>query len=268
VRARTVATFHQPPQLLERLVDRHVVNCLDVIVVVSEIQRAFFESMVDETRVRTIPLGVDIDFFRAPDSERVPGPFRCITVGHWLRDWGALRSLALLLLDRDDDVELHVVTDRETGLEGLANVRRHRSVSDRRLLHLYQTSDALLLPLTNATANNSLLEGIACGLPVIATKLPAVEVYLEHCQPVLVESNDSEHLLGAITLLRDDEAQRVHRGGMSRAAAEQFSWKRIAGCYIALYEELGVRRRTTSADGTAPVGTPTKQGFPTPWRLP
>jgi glycosyltransferase involved in cell wall biosynthesis len=238
ISARTVATFHQPPALLDSLLDRRVITGLDHVVVVSPTQRPFFEAIVGAQRVRTIHLGVDTAFFRPGCEPRPPGPFRCITVGHWLRDWAALRSVARLALQRGVEIEMHIVTDRATGLHGLANVRRHRNLTDEQLRALYQRCDALLLPLTGATANNALLEGIACGLPAVVTRLPAVASYLGPNAQSLVDDNDSDAMLDALVSLRDDEELRGTCVRSARARAEQLSWKNVARQYIDLYAEI------------------------------
>jgi glycosyltransferase involved in cell wall biosynthesis len=235
---RTVATFHQPPEILAQLVDRRVVARLDRVVVVSPTQRGFFEQWVPADRVRVILLGVDAEYFRPRDRPPTPGPLRCITVGHWLRDWAALRALAELLIQRRADIELHVVTNRETGLEGLPNVRRYQGLSDQRLLAAYQQSDVLLLPLTGSTANNALLEGLACGLPIISTRLPSVEAYVPASAGLLVEVNDPELLFRSLEAVRADEDRRAAMARAARARAEELSWERVAACYAALYSEL------------------------------
>jgi glycosyltransferase involved in cell wall biosynthesis len=233
---RTVATFHQPPDLLRQLVDPGVLSCVDRIVIVSPIQRPFFEDYLPPDRIRVILAGVDADFFQPRQSPRPSGPLRCVTVGHWLRDWKALRALAVRLRERRAEIELHVVTDRETGLEECSRVHRHRDLSDDDLLALYQSSDVLLLPLTGATANNALLEGLACGLPIVATRHPSVEAYVPAAAALLVEGNDPDLLLEALTTLADERRRRP-MGDAARRRADELSWTHVARSYAALYSE-------------------------------
>jgi glycosyltransferase involved in cell wall biosynthesis len=234
----TVATFHQPPDALVYLVDRRVAACLDRIVIVSPIQRAFFEEHVQADRVREILWGVDSDYFRPAEIKSTSGPFRCVTVGHWLRDWPAMRALARLLIERRADIALHVVTNRATGLEGLRNVHSHHNLTDPELLALYQQSDVLLLPLTASTANNTLLEALACGLPVISTRLPSVQAYVPASAALLVAENDPDLLFQALDALRADQERRATMAQLARARGEELSWARIAATYATLYLEL------------------------------
>lgn len=235
---RTVATFHQPPDALPPLIDRRVLSCLDRIVIVSPTQRAFFEEHVPADRVREILWGVDADYFRPVDRKPNSGPFRCVTVGHWLRDWPAMKAFAGLLSARSADVALHVVTNRPTGLEGLPNVHSYPSLTDPELLALYQQSDALLLPLTASTANNTLLEGLACGLPVIATRLPSVQAYVPASAGLLVAENGPDLLFQALETIRGNDERRRTMARLARARAEELSWTRIAVSYATLYSEL------------------------------
>jgi glycosyltransferase involved in cell wall biosynthesis len=239
-RVRTVATFHQPPELSDQLIDRKLVGRIDLVVLVSPAQAPYFLEFLPEERVRVILHGVDADFFRPSDAARERDGFRCITVGHWLRDWEALAAVARKL-ESFPDVELHVVTNRTTGLEGLANVRFHRDVDDDGLLRLYQESDVLLLPLTGATANNALLEGIACGLPVVSTDLPAIRAYLPGDEALLAKRNDVDELVEGVLRLRADVERRAAMSRSARTRAEQLSWRCMAREYEAVYAKLVAR---------------------------
>ena len=121
-----------------------------------------------------------------------------------------------------------------TGLEGLPNVEHHRGVSDEQLVRLYQQAHLLLLPLLETTANNALLEGIACGLPVVSTALPSVP----GDEAILIDRNDPDALTEAVLRLRRDPEQRARRAQRARLRAESLAWPRIAPRFDQLYGEL------------------------------
>jgi glycosyltransferase involved in cell wall biosynthesis len=236
-RVRTAATFHQPPELLDQITDRELVARIDLVILVSPTQAPYFLEFLPEERVRVMLYGIDADFFRPPTTRPEPGRFRCITVGHWLRDWEALGAVASRLASFRD-IELNVVTDRETGLDGRANVRIHRRVDDDGLLRLYQESDVLLLPLTGATANNALLEGIACGLAVVSTDLPSIRAYLPGDEGLLAKPGDPDGLVDRVLQLRADAGRRAAMSGCARARAEELSWRSQVREYEAIYAQL------------------------------
>lgn len=231
-----VASFHQPPELLGDVLSDRAVQRLDRAIAVSPTQIPWLAERLGADRVDLILHGIDTDFFHPGSGERKAGPFRCITVGHYLRDFAAIREVVHRLAGQG--FAFDVVTDRETGLEDLPGVHRHRGVDDDRLLSLYQEADALLLPVTQSTANNALLEGIACGLPVVSSRLPSIEAYVPDGAAVLVEGNDPEALARALLRLRDEPETAREMGRRSRQRAEELAWERVAPQYAAIYAAL------------------------------
>ena len=236
-RPRIVATFHQPPDLLATLVRRDVVAQLDAVTLVSITQRRFFDGLLPSDRVAVIPHGIDTDFFCPAGAPVDDGSFRLITVGHHLRDYAAVGAVAKRLRD-DPTIRFDVVSGPTTGLEGFSNVEHHRGVSDEQLVRLYQQAHLLLLPLLETTANNALLEGIACGLPVVSTALPSVAMYVPGDEAILIDRNDPDALTEAVLRLRRDPEQRARRAQRARLRAESLAWPRIAPRFDQLYGEL------------------------------
>jgi glycosyltransferase involved in cell wall biosynthesis len=234
---RTVVTFHQTPQVLREIVTGDLLRWVDQVVLVSPSQLPFFLEYVPDDRLDVILHGIDIEFFYPPASRRDIGSFRCITVGHWLREWNVLRQIASAL----PEIRFDIVTGFETGLNGLANVRIHRNIDDGTLAELYRTVDILLLPLSDSTANNALLEGMASGLPVVATDLPAVRSYLLESGGMLVPNNSLEGFVAALQSLRQNIQLRHAMGLSARARAEELAWPRLAPDYEALYTRVLAR---------------------------
>ena len=235
-RPKLIVSYHQPPELLPQLVNGRIAARFDRVVLVSPTQRAFFEQFMPAEKIVTILHGIDVDFYRPADT--VPdATFRCISAGHWLRDWTVIKAVAEHFLSHPD-IEFHIVTNRETGLEGLANVHFHRNISDEQLRAVYQSGSALLLPLTASTAKNSILEGLACGLPIISTALESVQSYVSQDAAILSEGGDVEGHIAAIERLKLDPVLRHRLAKGARVRAEQLSWDNIATEYAALYESV------------------------------
>jgi len=235
-RAGVVATFHQPPELLGELLSKSALRRIDRVTVVSPVQADWFAERIGAERVSVILHGIDTTFFRPGTEKSGRNVFRCVTVGHYLRDFAALRGVVERLADRP--IEFHVITGRDTGLEDLPNVRRHRDVDDGRLLSLYQQADALLLPVQQSTANNALLEGIACGLPVISSRLPSISAYVPGGEAILVAGNDPDTLAEAVLHLQADREAAREMGRRARQRAEELSWPNLAPRYAEVYSEV------------------------------
>ncbi len=236
-RPKLLATYHQPPEVLDSLIIRKVIARLDAITVVSPEQAAYFRNFLPSDRVRLIPHGVDTDFFKPAHATEPDGKLRCLTVGHYLRDFNAVRKVAQRFLN-SQAIEFHVVSSEAAGLGDLPNVRIYNGIDDAGLLKLYQHSDILFLPLLQATANNALLEGIACGLPVVSSRLPSVRFYLPGEEAILIDDNDTEQFTETIADLWRHSEKRDAMRRAARRRAEALDWHRIAPDFAAAYDEL------------------------------
>lgn len=104
----------------------------------------------------------------------------------------------------------------------------------------YQTSDIFVLPSYAEGMPNSLLEAMACGLPVIASRIGGVvDVVEDGKSGILFEPGDVSGLASAmIRLLQDDELRQRLGLEARKRIVENFSIDRIAEEYIELYEEI------------------------------
>lgn len=236
-RPKVVATYHQPPEVLESLVDKEVLSMLDGITVVSPEQVSFFKSIVPNSRIYTILHGINTNYFRPGNRLREENKLRCITVGHYLRDFNALRIVAEEFSNYKE-IEFHVVSSEGSELNNLRNVTFYSGIDDSKLLELYQKSDVLFLPLLQCTANNAILEGIACGLPVLTTSLPSVKEYLTGGEAIMIKDNSPEKFVQAILQLYQDREKRKDMARKARGRAKELDWRKIAPQYEALYLKL------------------------------
>jgi len=234
---RIIAMFHQPPEILDRFVNRETLGLVDAVLLVSPTQEEYFARFLPRERIHTILLGVDSGHFKPLGRPKEPGKLKCLAGGVWLRDYRALEETARLVQGRAR-IEFHLVAPRFDIPAGLDNITWHERIPDDELFDLYQTCDLLFLPLQNATANTFLLEGAACGLPVISSELAAIKTYFPGPEALLVKDNRPEAFA---RILLDLAADKDRLGLMGRAAAKQaaaLSWSHIAPQYLALYRRL------------------------------
>jgi glycosyltransferase involved in cell wall biosynthesis len=236
LRGRAIASYHQPPSVLPQVVVPDVVRRLDHVTVVTSSQLDYFARIVPQARLSVVPHGVDTDFFTPRTSPVTSDVFRCISVGSYLRDWGLFAEVARRLSDRRA-LELHVVSASAPPFDGFGNVIVHRAIDDEGLRALYHSADLLVLTLLDGTANNALLEGMACGLPVVASDLPSTREYAP-AEAALFVPNVPSAFVEAIESLMDDADRRRCMARAGRARAESLAWPLLARVYESLYSRV------------------------------
>ena len=158
-----VATYHTPTWRMRELVtDTDHLKHLQAVVVMANCQKAYFEEVAPQASTHFVPHGIDTDYFHPQQAECDTDRFRLICVGFHLRDFEVVAAVAKAVHASHPHIEFTVVCspDRSEPLRGLDNVRLLSGISDEELRQAYQDSDALFLPLLDATANNALLEGM------------------------------------------------------------------------------------------------------------
>ena len=241
---RLIATFHTPSwKLREVVAQQSHLKFLDAVIVMSTSQCEGFAEHIDPARVFFVPHGTDTEYFHpACNTAAVAAHPVFVTVGHHLRDFDMLAEAARAVGQRHPDAEFVVVAqpDRVDALRGIGNVSCRHGISDDELLQLYQRATALLIPLHDATANNAVLEAMACGLPIVSTDLQGLRDYVSGDCAHLVPSGDSAQLTDVVLQLcqqhgcTDWHAMRA----ASRRQALRFDWREIGRQTTEVYRQV------------------------------
>ena len=109
------------------------------------------------------------------------------------------------------------------------------------LIGLYQGADLLAFPsVWHEPFGIPIVEAMACGLPVVATRGGGVPEIIEDGETgILVERGDAAALAQGIIRLLGDDALRARMGRAGRRrAVERFSWETVAENLLACYERV------------------------------
>ncbi len=110
-----------------------------------------------------------------------------------------------------------------------------------RLVEVYRAADVFVLPsLCEEPFGIPLVEAMACGLPVVATRSGGVPDIVEHgVSGLLVERGDVAKLVTAVATLLDAPDLRAAMGAAARARAERlFGWNRAAQRLLRVYDKV------------------------------
>jgi glycosyltransferase involved in cell wall biosynthesis len=221
------------------VVQRALYRRADCVVVSNPVLAARSPLVRLARRVEVIPLGIDLEHYRAPDAvrealvERVraiaPGP-HILFVGRFVYYKGIdvlidamTRCPGTLLLVGDGPLEGELRMQVATlGLQD--RVRFIGRVSDEDLPAYYHASDVFVLPSVAVTEAYGLvqIEAMAAGVPVVSTNLPTGVPWVNQdgVTGLVVPPRDAGALAAALGRLLGDEGLRRSLGASGRQRAE------------------------------------------------
>jgi glycosyltransferase involved in cell wall biosynthesis len=190
--------------------------------------KQLFESLVSEKKKSNfvvIPNWVDSSLYNLPrlSDSRNNHNIKLLYLGWITKDKGVfdlIEAIKLIRLqvpnlkvimcgDGDDRIELEDIIERQ----GLASYFTFRGwVKHEEKLELLANCDFFVLPSHAEGFPNSVLEAMASGLPIITTKVGAVEDLVNDTNGILVDSHDVISLSSAILQLYENDGLRNELG--------------------------------------------------------
>jgi glycosyltransferase involved in cell wall biosynthesis len=220
-------------------------GCVHTLVLLASRDAPFFSGAWGARHTVVIPHGVDTDYFQPRSATPVSAP-SILVVGRFLRDFPLTAATVLTLAAAHPDWIFDFVVpaaawhgDELTSVRALPNARWHDRVDDDTLRGLYQNAACHLTPFRDCTANNALVESLACGLPIVTTDRGGVRDYGAGTVYPLA----SDHTAAALATLCEryvaEPAWRAQIAAACRAfAVETLAWPVIARRHLALYAHI------------------------------
>ncbi|RMH71056.1 MAG: glycosyltransferase family 1 protein [Gemmatimonadetes bacterium] len=235
---------------LQRQCVRYTLNQADQIVVGSDYIRDQCRSLfpASTAKLHKIPLGVEIEHFSPlPEKATSTGELRLIAVGGLIpvKDHATLIRGAALAYRQGVKLRLDLIgegSQREAlqyliQQEGLADrVRLPGWIPHHKLAAYYQQADVVALTSRHESFCLSILEGMACGLPAIATPVGVLPEVIQPGQTgFIVPIGDARAVAEALIRL----AHHPERDTMGKRATiriqHQFRWEPLVAQLIHLY---------------------------------
>lgn len=190
-----------------------------------------------------LPNPVDTDLF-APTSARSGGSFRIITTGNL----GAIKGTDILfeaLRMLPDDLHWFARLFGEMGdrngfsrwldAPGLSDrVSLPGKISQADLVRAYSQSDLFVVSSHSETANVSMLEAMACGVPVVTTCCGGPETLIDESVGLTIKPNDPRSLAEGILQVARDPG-RYERTALRRFVVERYSKPAVAKQVLEVY---------------------------------
>jgi glycosyltransferase involved in cell wall biosynthesis len=206
-----------------------------------------FDATID---IRVVANGVDLQRF--PTTDRDWSSPRILSVGRIVHQKGLDIAVTALAGLKHLEWEWSVAGDgpelprirsmiRQQGLDDRVRFLGWQKAQD--LAHEYASANLFLFPSRDEGMPNAVLEAMASGLPVIATRIAGnEELVVDGETGTLVPTEDAEALEQALRRLLVDGKERQRFGRAGRERAEQdYAWQRAASLYRSILEEATSR---------------------------
>jgi glycosyltransferase involved in cell wall biosynthesis len=183
-------------------------------------------------RVSVIHPGVDQGLFK-PRAQRRAGPLRLLFVGGDFERKGGPELLAALE-GLEGPLEAHLVTGAPAHRPKDDRVRLHSGLGPQSpaLVELYRQADLFVLPSRGDCFPQAVAEAMACGLPVVATRVGAI--------PEMVRDGHNGHLV-------NPRAPGQLRHALGRLLADGRTRRRMGEASLALARRGHDARRNCNA---------------------
>lgn len=264
-RSRLVVTFHgyfldaafrplcSPVQRLHYASDlrwfvRRGLARADIVTAVSQyVADLIREDLAYRGEIHVISNGIDTEHFaRAP--KRHEG-VRVLYCGNLSRRKGG-DLLAAIAAQLAPGIELWIASglrDDRARNELPPNCRLLGRVAHEQMPALYNDADIVLAPSRREGFGLSIVEGMACGLPVVASNCSAIpELVVDNVGGLLAEPGNAEDFATKLTRLAGDPALRRQMGDFNRARVlERYE----VSSMVSAYERLFARCSSTAEGG-------------------
>ncbi|MCK5322187.1 MAG: glycosyltransferase family 4 protein [Candidatus Aenigmarchaeota archaeon] len=193
--------------------------------------------------------GIDINKFYPVRTERKHKgqKIRLISVSRIIKRKGfqyLFRALSEISSRNSFDYELLIVGvgEYQDTLESLAEdfeisdkIKFVGYVNNTKLVKLYNSSDIFVLPSLAEGMSNSVLEAMACGLPLIVTDVGGSRELVDG-NGIVVAPKDSDALINALSSLATKSVLRDKMGCKSEEIAKKkFSWSRVTQDFVSVW---------------------------------
>lgn len=272
--------------------EREIMSFADRLIAANPLEKAQMIWLygADPAKIEVIPCGVDLELFHPiPGDEakaylEMPQDHRMVLfVGRIEPLKGIdvlIEAMALLLKDKDelrDEVCLCIIggdpdADADSLNREMSRLQRMRETlgiadvvtflgkrAQDTLPYHYSAAEVCVVPSHYESFGMVALEAMACGTPVIASKVGGLTFTVRDGRTgFLVPSDDPRALADQLSLLLTDGNLRRTMGQQAVQLSERYSWSIVAGQVVAAYRDLATHTRPQICCRDSPLSTGTE----------
>ena len=246
---------------LRSAIEKRVIDEADMLIVSTEQEKEDIVRLYDGRRrvIEVVPAGVDLELFQPMDETYAKGvlglPDKQIVL--YVGRIEPLKGIDILLqslamLEEGSDTRLLIVGGSLEGDEELDRLKNMAeelglgervtftgSVSQTDLPIYYAAADVFVLPSHYESFGLVALEAMACGTPVVASRVGGLKTFIKHGESgYLIPWRCPDPFAQRIETLLANETLRKSMGAAARTKALEMSWSGVAGVMLECYAGL------------------------------
>jgi len=222
----------------------------DCILCYTDIEKKNLQDLgIPHDKIRVIHNGIDVDIFYPRKKNQHKNYQQLLWIGRFVSGKGvnilidAFQKIvkdfkeARLILVGEGPQRSQIENQIErAGLK--KNVEIYDYWDNSKIAEIYNQSDIFILPSLMEGVPRTMLEAMACGIPIIVTDLPHLKVIVEGAG-LIFPPGDSAELSCAISRLLNNKELALQLGETGRSKiVQQYSWKDTVEKTINVYKEF------------------------------
>ena len=237
---------------ITRSLSRAIWNNSSFVVANSPSLKVLCEKFSPNQNIEMITNGVDLNIFYPSNLQNNDQslPVQLLFISRLSLQKGIetlIEGCGILKSRGVSNYKLTIVGDGPLKDHMFANIDRHKIRDNINFLgwrkleelpNIYRSSDIFILPSVMEGMPSVVLQAMACGLPIIGSRVKGFEEVIEdNVNGLTVKYNDANELADAIEKLIKSQELRQKMSKKSLEKAKKFSWESIAKRYLELYEK-------------------------------
>ncbi len=218
----------------------------DIVVAVSEdLLKYYLKKGVEKSKLKLLYNGVDVK--RYVPRKKSPGT-RLLFVGNLISRKGVIYLVRAFkeIKKQIPDAELQIVGKRNEKSEYVQQVKKESfdgvrfldAQNEGELIRYFQEATVLVHPAVYEAFGMTLVESMACGTPVIATKVGGIPEVIGDSGILIKPKNPTDIADKVISLLENRKKyESLKKRGRERAV-KYFSWENVSDRLSSLYEKF------------------------------
>lgn len=222
----------------------------DFIIAKCKTEKEMINAINHKLKVKTIFNGVNTETFKPKENKQIKNEnLVIICSARLIKRKGQdtlINAIAKLkkenilftvnLIGEGDEKDEYIKLAKEQGI--FEQIKFLEYIPRKEMPKKYKIADVFVLPSYNEGMSNALLEAMACGLPVIVTKVGGTEELVDSSNGYVFNAGDTVALVKILKNIAQNKKQLRILGKNSRKKAEKLNWQNIANEYTDLFNKI------------------------------